>query len=135
MGIKENKCQECGKVIPSGLLKCLSCSLNLMTKGNKAVWRCKVCGDKVEPNIEVCDTCGTHFCSEEEEEIANVEPQAETEFEVEYVCMICNHPVDRRARKCEFCGTVFFEKGETKCGPVVERVDRKRYSKASPSAG
>ncbi len=94
-----------------------------------------MCGDKVEPNLEVCDTCGTHFCQEEEDEAANVAPQTETEFEVEYVCMICNHPVDRRARKCEFCGTVFYEKGETKCGSVVEKVDRKRLSKASPSAG
>jgi DNA-directed RNA polymerase subunit RPC12/RpoP len=138
MGLTENRCQICGKVIPSGLLKCLSCSLNLMSKGNKARWRCRVCGDRIDTDRDVCVTCGTNFGHDDkkgEEDKVGLDAKAGVEFEEEYVCMICNHPVDRKARKCEFCGTVFYEKGETKYGPVVERVDRKRVSRASPSTG
>ena len=139
MARTQNYCQGCGKVIPSGLLKCLTCSLNLMTKGNKAKWRCRVCGARIEAQDAVCDVCGTNFGQEDEKGTSDgveVSVKAGVEFEEEYVCMICNHPVERKARKCEFCGTVFYDKGEPKYGPVVEKVDRKKaYVRATPNAG
>ena len=138
MGWSENRCKVCGKTIPSGLLKCLSCSLNLVSKGNKAVWKCRICGTRIEANEDLCSTCGTNFGHDEESEEhggVEVEPEVGVAFEEEYVCMICNHPVDRKAKKCDFCGTVFYEKGETKYGPVVERVERRRgFGRANPHA-
>jgi hypothetical protein len=138
MGWTENRCRVCGKVIPSGLLKCLSCSLNLMSRGDKARCRCRVCGEEINVGEEICRTCGTNFGNEEQKGDNNavqVDSEAGVEFEEEYVCMICDHPVDKKARNCDFCGTVFYEKGGVKYGPVVERVDRRKTGKASPHAG
>lgn len=135
MGLTENRCRVCGKVIPSGLLKCLSCSLNLMSKGDKAMSRCRVCGEPTNADEVMCRTCGSSFGHEDEKvgkEPVKMERPASGEFEEEYVCMICDHPVDKKARRCEFCGTVFYERGGVKYGPVVERVER-RKGRASPA--
>jgi hypothetical protein len=126
-----NECRSCGKRIPSGLTKCLACSLNLRSGGKKGNCKCRVCGSDVEVNDVDCQICGTNFTSGSKEEVKTTSSETE-----EYVCMICGRQVDKKARRCDFCGTVFIDDSDVHTGPVVERLgDGPIRTKGHPSPG
>ena len=126
----QNTCRTCGKKIPSGLSKCLACTLNLKSGNRRGTCKCQVCGTAVKHQDKICTTCGTNFMADE-----LIGPGHEGDSE-EWICLICGKPVDKKARRCDFCGTVFVDDVEDFEGPIVERLsDGFTGHRARPSPG
>jgi hypothetical protein len=125
-----NTCSSCGKKIPSGLSKCLACTLNLKSGVKRGSCKCLVCGTEVSPSDDLCKTCGTNFQT-------GLEDGEATDGEAEeFICMICGKAVDKKARRCEFCGTIFVDETKGYTGPVVERISKGAFgTRASPNPG
>jgi ribosomal protein L40E len=108
--VVHNVCAVCGKRIPSGLSKCLACSLDLKKRTGEDVYLCLVCGCRTDRAAESCKGCGTNF------------PETSRPREDLYVCMVCGASVKRMAKACHVCGTTFVRDSSRLKGMPVKRV-------------